>query len=382
MELEDSREFLNRIINNIASPIFVKDEAHRWILLNDAYCHFMGYKREELIGKSDVDFFPKEEAEVFWQKDELVFDTGQINVNEEQFTDARGVHHIIVTKKVLFIQENGDKVLVGIINDITDLKNNERRILQLNEELQGFNTKLKHAYDQLQETQDRLVRSERLAALGEMAAMVGHELRNSLGVIRNSVYFLKLKIPEHIQEKKVLKYLDILDEEVRISDKVISDILTFNRIKQPVLRKDNINAIISSEFDKIYFPHSIRKQLNLDKSIAAVEIDADQLRHVFMNILDNSLDAMPDGGKITVTTSLKDTWIVVTFTDTGMGIPQENLSRIFKPGFTTKRHGSGLGLAICTGILAMHNGKMEAKSRVGEGTEIVVYLPNTSSGGA
>jgi len=243
MPLENSREFLNQIINNIASPIFVKDKDHRWILLNDAFCKFMGYKREELIGKSDVDFFPKDEADVFWQKDQLVYDSGQINVNEESFTDASGKRNIILTKKVLFVQGNGEKVLVGIINDITDLKENERRILQLNEELQDSNTKLKQAYNELQETQDKLVRSERLAALGEMAAMVGHELRNSLGVIRNFVYFLRLKLPEQTKEQKILRYLDILDEEVRVSDRVISDILTFNRIKQPRLHKDNINAI-------------------------------------------------------------------------------------------------------------------------------------------
>ena len=379
-ELEDSREFLNRIINNIASPIFVKDKDHRWILLNDAYCKFMGYEREALIGKSDVDFFPSQEAKVFWQKDQLVFDSGRININEEEFTDASGQCHIIVTKKVLFVQENGDKVLVGIINDITDLKNNERRILDLNAELQDFNTKLKNAYDQLKDAQDKLLRLERLAALGEMAAMVGHELRNSLGVIRNSVYYLKLKLPQYIQEQKVLQYLDTLEEEVRISDRVISDILTFNRIKQPVLQKDNVNVIIRGEFEKIKFPDIVQKGLILDESLPDIEVDADQLRLVFKNIVGNALEAMPQGGQLTVKTFLMGPWIVIKFIDTGTGVLQDNLSRMFKPGFTTKQHGSGLGLAICMGILVMHNGKIEAKSRPGEGTEIIVYLPCPSMG--
>ena len=378
--MDMNKEFLDRIINNIASPIFVKDKEHHWVLLNDAFCDFMGYKREELLGKSDVDFFPKEEAEVFWQKDQLVLDSGQININEEKFTDARGVVHIILTKKVIFVQENGEKVLVGIINDITDLKNNEQRILQLNGELQDSNTKLKNAYDQLQETQDKLVRSERLAALGEMAAMVGHELRNSLGVIRNSVYFLKMKLPEYVQEQKVLKYLDILDEEVRISDRVISDILTYNRLNQPVLRKENVNAVIMEELEKVNFPKSIQKRLNLDQSLPDIEVDADQLRHVFTNVAGNAIDAMPGGGELTVKTFFQGPWIVVIFADTGVGISSENLSKIFKPGFTTKRHGSGLGLAICMGILTMHNGKIEVKSGLGEGTQIIVYLPQGSSG--
>ena len=96
LELMATREFLDRIINNIPSPIFVKDEHHRWILLNDAYCEFMGYKREELIGKSDVDFFPKEEAQVFWEKDQLVFDSGQININEENFTECQTGNSILL----------------------------------------------------------------------------------------------------------------------------------------------------------------------------------------------------------------------------------------------------------------------------------------------
>ena len=260
-ELVTTREFLDRIINNIPSPIFVKDRDHRWILLNEAYCEFMGYKREDLLGKSDFDFFPKEEAQVFWEKDQLVFDSGQININEENFTSADGKLHIVTTKKVLFVQENtGEKVLVGIINDITEVRN---------------------AYNQLQEALDKLVRSERLAALGEMAAMIGHELRNSLGVIRNSVYFLKLKLAKPSQEKQILKYLDILEEEVRISDKVISDILTFNRIKPPVLRKGNINAIIIEELEKMNFPIGVRKELNMDKSLPEIEADVDQFEACF-----------------------------------------------------------------------------------------------------
>ncbi|MBF0503661.1 MAG: PocR ligand-binding domain-containing protein [Candidatus Omnitrophica bacterium] len=379
-QLVTAREFLDQIINNIASPIFVKDKDHRWILLNDSYCEFMGYNKEDLIGKSDIDFFPPEQAEVFWQKDQLVFDSGQINVNEEKFTDAKGQVHTIVTKKVLFVQENTkEKVLVGIINDITELKNNEQRILQLNDKLQDSNIKLKNAYDQLQETLDMLVRSERMAALGEMAAMVGHELRNSLGVIRNSVYFLKSKLPKISQEKKILKYLDILEGEVRISDKVISDILSFNRIKPPVLQKENINAIIVEELKKIKFPIGVRKELYLDQSLALVEIDADQMRRVFINLIDNALDAMPDGGELLVKTFWQDPWFVVIFKDMGMGIPHENLNKIFKPGFTTKQHGSGLGLAICSSIVALHHGKIEVISQVGKGTEFNIYLPQLSS---
>ena len=97
--MNNSNEYLENIIQSIADPIFVKDRQHRWVYVNEAFCRFMGYSRFQIIGKSDHDYFPKEQADVFWQKDEEVFSTGQENVNEEKFTDAAGRLHIIITKK-------------------------------------------------------------------------------------------------------------------------------------------------------------------------------------------------------------------------------------------------------------------------------------------
>jgi len=131
-ELFDSKNFLDRIINSIADPIFVKDSRHRWVLLNDAFCQFFGRSREELMGKSDYDFFPKEEADVFWKKDEEVFGTKHGNENEESFTDSAGATHTIITKKVFSEWKSGEPYLVGIITDITDRKKAEDQI-KLNE---------------------------------------------------------------------------------------------------------------------------------------------------------------------------------------------------------------------------------------------------------
>ena len=125
-QLKQSEAFLTHIINAIADPIFVKDEQHRWILLNDAFCQWIGKTREELIGKSDYDLFPKAEAEVFWRKDDMVLTTGIGNENEENFTDSQGNLHIISTKKTVFNNTDGSKILVGTIRDIT----NDKRLLE------------------------------------------------------------------------------------------------------------------------------------------------------------------------------------------------------------------------------------------------------------
>lgn len=126
--LTESRQFLRQVINTVADPVFVKDRQHRWLMLNRAMCRFMGRPQEELLGKSDYDFFPEEEAQVFWEKDELVFTQGIENINEESFTDADGVTHTIVTSKTSFTDMHGEDILVGTIKDITTLKQIQRHL--------------------------------------------------------------------------------------------------------------------------------------------------------------------------------------------------------------------------------------------------------------
>jgi len=129
-KLKASEEFLNHTINATPDPIFVKDEQHRWIVLNDAVCQFLGKSREELIGKSDYDFFPKSEADVFWTKDEEVLTTGICLETEENFTDTAGTEHTISTKKSVFKRADGSKVIVGTIRDITEYRRQQRALEQ------------------------------------------------------------------------------------------------------------------------------------------------------------------------------------------------------------------------------------------------------------
>jgi len=119
-EIAESRNFLDRIMNSISDPIFVKDRQHRWVLINDACSHFVGHSRREIIGKTVRDLFSEEQAAVFWSKDEIVFNTGQENINEEKYTDAAGKTHTIITKKNLYTDENGAVFIVGVIRDISE----------------------------------------------------------------------------------------------------------------------------------------------------------------------------------------------------------------------------------------------------------------------
>jgi PAS domain S-box-containing protein len=127
-EVKNMQAYMDELMNAIADPVFVKNEKHEFVFINDALCTFMGRKREELMGKSDYDFFPKSEADVFWAKDKHVLDTGEINENEESFTDASGVLHTIITKKTLYINAKGEKMIVGVIRDVTEKRKAEEII--------------------------------------------------------------------------------------------------------------------------------------------------------------------------------------------------------------------------------------------------------------
>ena len=124
-EQKESRDYLNKIINSIGDPIFVKDRNHRFVLVNDVLCNLMGHLREDIIGRTDHDFFPKDQADVFWEKDEMVFELGKENINDEKITDAHGMVREITTKKTLYKDNAGNQFIVGIFRDITDRKRAE-----------------------------------------------------------------------------------------------------------------------------------------------------------------------------------------------------------------------------------------------------------------
>ncbi len=122
---KESKDYLDKIINSIGDPIFVKDRNHRFVLVNDALCNLMGHIREEIIGRSDYDFFPKDQADIFWEKDEMVFQSGKENINDEKITDVRNIVRDITTKKTLYTDNAGNQFIVGIIRDITERKKAE-----------------------------------------------------------------------------------------------------------------------------------------------------------------------------------------------------------------------------------------------------------------
>ena len=185
-----SAELLGRIVDSVADPIFVKDEQHRWIMVNQAVCDLMGHPRDALLGKSDFDFFPTEEAEVFWEKDEEVFSSGCTNINEERLTDGEGRTRVIVTKKSVLRDEAGKKMLVGVIRDITDLKQAERNLQQIKDDLEQ---KVEQRTAEVRKTQEMLLHAQKMDAIGQLAGGVAHDFNNLLSVLQGSLELITLR---------------------------------------------------------------------------------------------------------------------------------------------------------------------------------------------
>ncbi len=230
------------------------------------------------------------------------------------------------------------------------------------------------AEEELRETQKQLAHQEKLAVLGELAGGVAHEIRNPLGAIKNAGYLLNMAVEE--PEPEVKETIEILQKEVETSERVVSNLLDFARPKLPTRCKLNINDVVQQALSRRPVPESVQVVSQLDETLPAVLADPDQLNRIFDNLILNAVQAMPEGGRLVVKSEASDSeWVTVTFADTGAGIDDEALGKIFEPLFTTKAKGIGLGLALTKMLVEAHGGTIEVESEVGKGTSFTVSLP-------
>jgi len=226
-------------------------------------------------------------------------------------------------------------------------------------------------------TKEKLARLDKLAAIGKLAGMVGHELRNPLGVIRNSVYFLRMKLGHTTEGVKIKEHLDILDSEINAADRIVTDILTFGRLKEPQLAKIDIENVLKESFDKVEVPQNIEIDIEIAKGLPQILADEAQLTQAFSNFILNAVQSMPNGGRLTITGIKEKEFLEIDIIDTGEGIAKKHLDTIFEPLFSTAVKGTGLGLSVCQSIIAGHRGSIDVESEVGKGTRFVVKLPIT-----
>ncbi len=261
------------------------------------------------------------------------------------------------------------------------LKVKTAEIMKAKEELERLNRSLENRVEartrELKSAQDELIKKERLAAIGQMSSVVGHEIRNPLAVINNSIYFIKTKAnASGNPDPKVLKHISIIESEIRQANGIIDEILGYARTRELNPKVMSLNAYL--EDLTMSFP--VPPHIELVKSFAPenpyVNIDPDEMAQALRNLMKNGIEVMPEHGRLFVRSEVVDPGTVrIDVEDTGCGMPRETVEKIFAPFFTTKARGTGLGLAVVKKVADRHKGRVEVSSEVGKGTCFKIYLP-------
>ena len=249
------------------------------------------------------------------------------------------------------------------------------------DEIFTLTNNIKDMLEALKEYQFRLKESERMATIGELSAMVGHDLRNPIQVVyglssilRRKVEKLKLEIPE--AEIGDLEYIDDeLHDQMNYMNKIVSDLQDYAKTIQLVPSEVDIEVVLEEVLSSMKVPSNIDVSVALDKGFPKLYVDSSLMRRMYTNLINNAVQAMPDGGRLTVRGHSADGYAYVEVEDTGVGISEENMEKIFRPLFTTKAKGTGLGLSVSERIVEAHGGEILVESEVGVGSKFTVRLP-------
>jgi signal transduction histidine kinase len=232
---------------------------------------------------------------------------------------------------------------------------------------------LNDTLQQLHDAQESLVRREKLVMLGQLAGGVGHELRNPLGVMTNAIYYLKTVLgtaPSNVQE-----YLEILQQQITLSEKIVSDLLDFARLKPPMRLPASLAEVASDQLRRLGSRAGVIVSTELPADLPAVLVDRGQIGQIIFNLLTNAMQAMDHAGRITVRAHADQSMVHCDIRDTGPGVPSENSEKIFEPLFTTKARGIGLGLAVSRTLARANQGDLTLRTAGGAGADFRLSLP-------
>ncbi len=350
MDVVQENELLEMVLYSMTDGVVVLDEKHAVILLNKAAERLFPFKNGDVVERPLWDALADSSLSEFFHK-ALV---EQENIEDKEISLQTGASTRVLSCTMMPLVREG-RIQGGLlhIEDITEKKAKEAR----------------------------LRRAENLAALTTLTAGVAHEIKNPLGSISIHIQLIQKALSNGADGKNaetIQNYLDIVNEEVERLNGIIVDFLFAVRPMDVNLVAQNLNDLVHELFEFIHYEleeQKIELELNLDDQMPELQLDVKYMKQALLNIVKNSISAMPEGGTLRVETVARDDQVELSISDSGVGIPEENMTKIFEPYFTTKDFGSGLGLTLVYKIIKEHQGEINLESREGEGTTFTITLP-------
>ncbi len=345
-ELQVSEERLSQFMDSSPDGFFIFDSELNYIEINNVGMTLFseGIKKEDIIGKNivEVALDIKETGRYFKYLE--VLQTGKPFFIEDI------VPHPVFGDVHLTLRAFKVGTHLGIITtDITERKQIEQQLLE----------------------------AKRLATIGETAGMVGHDLRNPLQAIVNTIYLANVKLealPNAAEKGELKAYLNTVERQVGYMNKIVSDLLDYARPIHLEIMEISMYQLIQGVLLSLEISETIVVSVSVLKKMK-MKIDPVLMRRVFINLITNAIQAMPDGGNLAIKASKKAGEVFISVKDTGVGIRKDDLSKLFQPLFTTKAKGQGFGLPVCKRIIDAHGGDITVKSKVGKGSKFIVKIP-------
>ena len=364
--LKQERDMLEAITENVNAALMLVNKEYQVIWLNKFGKELYG----DITNKKCYSGIHTQNSICSNCGVKKVLDGASTNTRETTTTQNNKVRSLKVIATP--IKDNDGKI-TGVLElgmDITEIKKMQTELGKYSQKLEEL---VQHRTELLKQTQAKLVKSERLAAIGELAGMIGHDLRNPLTGIKNSAYFLKKK-GTSIPEAQAREMLETIDKCVDYSNKIVNDLLDYSREIHLELQVYSPKKLLTESLSMINVPDTIEVVNQLPEQ-PHLKVDLDKVKRIFINLIKNAIEAMPNVGKLTVDGKEVNGLFEISFADTGPGISDSILPNLFLPLFTTKAQGMGFGLAICKRIIEAHGGTITVKTAIGEGTTFTVTLP-------
>jgi len=336
------------------------------------------YHREDLIGRSMYAFY----ADTKYRDALIAAMQKTVRVTDFEVTLRNRDNSLIpcsISAKIQFNAQGNPEKIMGSMHDISERKQAEQILKEYSEHLEEM---VEDRTRDLRNTQEQLVRKEKLAVMGQLAGSVGHELRNPLGVISNSVYYLKMVQPD--VNEKIKKHHAMIEQEVHNAAQIVGDLLDYARNIATDPKPGSVPELMEHTLSRFPVPASIRVSLKIPADLPQVYADPLHVEQILGNLIMNGCQAMKDGSKLTISARAvvpvsareqKKHMVAIAVKDTGKGITPENMKKLFEPLFSTKINGIGLGLAVSKKLAEANGGRIEVESEGGKGSTFTLYLP-------